>query len=220
MQWYNRSKNKGVFFLILILIIFGLFKFFESHSEEAQKPRDIPSATSVTAKEETKLEVKEPAFDWTKADVTEENVRKALANEVTAVSIPLNEATFRKFTTNSDISGEYIEITINPGAFWDSKDFVKKAGASLIAYSKILFKNPKVYEVSVSAKIDNVGGGENDGVYISWRREQVEGKDLERVLDNVIGDYTTPYQLARKYSIQKELYDSLENFDLPRDNNL
>ncbi|USB32534.1 hypothetical protein [Paenibacillus sp. YPG26] len=220
MEWYNRSKNKGVFLLILILIIFGLFKFFEGDSEEAPVSGDTTSTTSVTAKEVTKPGVEEPAFDWSKADVTEENVRKALANEVTAVSIPLNETTFRRFAASSDTTGEYIEITVNPGAFWDSKDFVKIDGGSLIAYSKILFNNPKVYEVSVSVNIDNVSGGENDGVYISWRREQVKDVDLEKVLDNVIGDYTVPYQLARKYSIQKELYDSLESFDLPKDNNL
>lgn len=163
----------------------------------------------------------ELVFNWHSAEVTEENVRLALENNVsTAMAIPIKEETFRRFTTSEDLEGQYIELTINPGTFGDEKDFVKKAGGSLIAYSKILFENPDVYEVSLDVKIDNVGGGENDGVYISWRRDQAENVDYDSVLDNMFGDFTIPYTLARKYRIDSSIYDKLGDIAIPEDHNL
>ncbi|MBT2761894.1 hypothetical protein [Paenibacillus sp. ISL-20] len=164
---------------------------------------------------------KESVFEWHSADVSEDNVRLALENNVgAAMAIPIKDETFRKFTSSEDLEGQYIELTINPGTYWDEKDFVKKAGGSLIAYSKILFENPEVYEVSLDVKIDNGGGGENDGVYISWRRDQAENVDYDSVLDNMFGDFTIPYTLARKYRIDSRLYDKLGDIPIPRDHNL
>ncbi|MGP0579211.1 hypothetical protein ACTP13_19690 [Paenibacillus peoriae] len=213
--------------LLIILAIGG--KLF------ANKPDTVTPVQAPPNKEETipvsqtesettapVVEVAEaPAFSWADAEVSEKNVRRALKDNVgAAMAIPLTDETFRKYASSSDLKGEYIEITINPGLFLDEKDFVKKAGGSLIAYSKVLFQNPKVYEVSISTHIDNVGGGENDAVYISWRRDQAKGLDYDKVLDNMFGDYTIPYQLARKYSIQPEVYNKLKKFDLPKENNL
>lgn len=162
-----------------------------------------------------------PQFDWATAEVNEENIRKALSEGVpAAMAIPLKDSTFRKFVSSEDLNGEYIELTINPGTFADSKDFVKKAGGSLIAYSKILFQNQKIYEISLVVNIDNVAGGENQGVYISWRREQAKDVDYDKVLDNMFGDISIPYSLARKYSIQSELYNDLSDFSLPKENNM
>jgi len=153
--------------------------------------------------------------------VTEERAKKVLEGNVgAAYAITVKDETFRKIAMTYDTKGAYLEITVNPGMFADEKDFVRRAGGSLIAYSKILFSNPEVYEVSVNALIDNVGGGENDGVYISWQRDQAKDIDYDTVLDNMFGDYTIPYQLARKYSIQTDLYDKLPEFGLPKSNNL
>jgi hypothetical protein len=77
-----------------------------------------------------------------------------------------------------------------------------------------------VYEVSIDVKIDNVVGGENDAVYISWRRDQAAKVDADTILDNMFGDYTIPFQVARKYNLTKEIYDKLEEFELPRQHNL
>lgn len=185
-------------------------------------PQVEATNTAAPVDEETTPEPKpEPAFDWTTAEVNEENVRKALEDSVgAAMAIPLTDETFRRYASSADLKGEYVELTVNPGTFWDTKDFVKRAGGSLIAYSKVLFQNPDVYEVSVDVKIDNIGGGENDAVYISWRRDQAEKLNADTLLDNMFGDYTIPYQVARKYYITKELYDRLEKFDLPREHNL
>ncbi|WP_339260147.1 hypothetical protein MKZ12_09805 [Paenibacillus sp. FSL R5-0713] len=181
----------------------------------------INTAAPVNEEATPEPEPVEPAFDWATAEVTEENVRKALLDNVGgAFAIPITDDTFRKFASSSDLKGEYVELTVNPGTFWDEKDFVKRAGGSLIAYSKILFQNPKVYEVSVDVKIDNVVGGENDAVYISWRRDQAEKLDADTILDNMFGDYTIPFQVARKYRLTKEIYDKLEKFELPRQHNL
>ncbi|GIP53102.1 hypothetical protein [Paenibacillus vini] len=182
-----------------------------TNSETKTEPADNAQGTDKS----------EPKFDWANAEVTEENVKKALEDNIgAAMAIPLTEERFRKFVTSADAQGEYVEITLNPGIFADYKDFVKRAGGSLIAYSKVLFENPQVYEVSLNVLIDNVGGGENNGVYISWRRDQVADVDYDAVLDNMFGDYTIPYQLARKYNIQKDIYDGLEEFNLPESNNL
>ncbi|ANY68780.1 hypothetical protein BBD42_21640 [Paenibacillus sp. BIHB 4019] len=160
-------------------------------------------------------------FDWATAEVTEDNVRQALEGNVGApFAIPVKDETFRKFVSSYDEKGEYIEITVNPGIFTDEKDFVKKAGGSLIEYSKFLFENPEVYEITVNALINDVAGGENEGVSISWRRDEAERIDYDIVLESMFGDYTIPYGLARKYSLQKELYEGLADFELPQYNNL
>lgn len=209
------------FILISYVVDFGNGK--ESAVPAANTDTSKPRPIQESAEPETRVETAkpEPQFDWASADVTEENVKKALKDNVgAAMAIPLTDERFRKFVTTSDTNGEYVEITLNPGMFADYKDFVKRAGGSLIAYSKVLFENPQIYELSLNVLIDNVGGGENDGVYISWRRDQAEGVDYEAVLDNMFGDYTIPYQLARKYSIQKDIYNGLEDFELPSSNNL
>ena|GEM_PF-3506481 len=193
--------------------------------ETAQTPpaqeSDVPETKPEPVETAQEVGNAEQSFNWTSAEVTEDNIKKALKDNVgAAMAIPLTDDSFRKFVTSADTKGEYVEITINPGMFADYKDFVKRAGGSLIAYSKVLFENSQVYEVSLNVLIDNVGGGENDGVYISWRREQAEGVDYDAILDNMFGDYTIPYQLARKYSIQKDIYEELEEFELPSSNNL
>jgi hypothetical protein len=180
----------------------------------------VPVVESVVRLKETKEE-DAPVFDWSKAEVNEKNVREALKDTGhAAVSIMLTDTTFRKFVYSEDDKGKYIDITVNPGMFGDVKDFVRKSGGSLLAYSKILFENPEVYEVSISTKMDNVGGGENDGVYISWRREQTEGIDYDKALDNMFGDYTIPYALARKYYIPRDIYERLPEPSIPMENNL
>ncbi|OMF70874.1 hypothetical protein BK142_23435 [Paenibacillus glucanolyticus] len=69
-------------------------------------------------------------------------------------------------------------------------------------------------------KMDNVGGGENNGVYISWRRDQADGVDYDSVLDNMFGDFTIPFTLARKYRINSSIYDKLGDVSIPQDHNL
>ncbi|EHS56869.1 hypothetical protein P4H71_22725 [Paenibacillus kribbensis] len=212
----------GAFVVLLVILAIG-GKLTVDKTEPPASVQAQPVIQSETPAEPAKpvVEQKEPEFNWATAEVNEENVRHALKDNVgAAMAIPLTDETFRRYGASSDLKGEYIEITVNPGLFLDEKDFVKKAGGSLIAYSKVLFQNPRVYEVSVSTNIDNVGGGENDAVYISWRRDQTKGVDYDKVLDNMFGDYTTPYQLARKYSIQPDIYRKLESFGLPKENNL
>lgn len=193
----------------------------KSPSVSATNPKlskPTPESTPIASKES---EPSEKPFDWKTEEVNEENVRKALEEGVTsALAIKITDKTFRKVVSSSDTKGEYLEITVNPGDFWDEKDFVKRSGGSLVAYSKVLFENPAVYEVSINVKINNVGGGENNGVYLSWRRDNVKGLNFDTVLDNTLGDYSVPFSLVRKYSIQDDIYEKLKNFDLPSENNL
>ncbi|OMF70873.1 hypothetical protein [Paenibacillus glucanolyticus] len=52
----------------------------------------------------------EPVFDWSRAEVTEENVRLALENNVgAAMAIPMKDETFRRFTSSEDLEGQYIQ---------------------------------------------------------------------------------------------------------------
>lgn len=219
-----------------VLILFALISAGCSGNEQVAKPPSPASTTSppspspsvksiiaLSPKPSTaaKTSPSPEAFNWATAEVNEENVREALKDNVgAAMAIVVNDDTFRKFTSSEDTKGAYVEITVNPGAFGDQKDFVKRAGGSLLAYSKVLFENPDVYEISVNALVDNVGGGENPGVYISWRRENAEGVDLDAALDNMFGEISIPYGLARKYSIQNDLYSGLKDFELPAENNL
>jgi hypothetical protein len=213
-----------------IIVIAALLVLTACSNDKQAELTPKPSATKVVAEPERSAspseETQEPtvpseSYDWSTVEVTEERVRKALEGNVgAAYAISVKDETFRKIAMSSDTKGAYIEITVNPGMFADEKDFVRRAGGSLLAYSKILYSNPEVYEVSVNVLIDNVGGGENDGVYLSWQREQAKDIDYDAVLDNLFGDYTIPYQLARKYAIQTDLYDKLPEFDLPKSNNL
>lgn len=157
-----------------------------------------------------------PAFDWATAEITEENVRKALEGNVGApMAIPITDKTVRKIVANDWEENSLVFVTVNPGVFYGEKDFVKRSGGSLIAYSKILFENPKISEVAVKTMIDNVGGGENRAVDISWRRADIDGLDLSVLLENMLGDYTIPYQLAHFYLNEKDLYGALPEFGLP-----
>ncbi len=214
-----------------IIFIAALFVLTACSNDKQAESKPEPSATiaatqpeesaSPSAVTQEPVEPSEPPYDWSTVEVTEERAKKALEGNVGAVyAITVKDETFRKIAMTYDTKGAYLEITVNPGMFADEKDFVRRAGGSLIAYSKILFSNPEVYEVSVNVLIDNVGGGENDGVYISWQRDQAKDIDYDTMLDNMFGDYTVPYQLARKYSIQTDLYDKLPEFGLPKSNNL
>jgi hypothetical protein len=188
-----------------------------SNSNNDTSPPAVSSPIAEKATVPTVSATPTPApFDWKTAEVNEENVKEALGDVGGAFSIPVNDDTLRKIVVNNyGDKNIMVYIVVNPGAFWDEKDFVKKSGGSLVDYSKILFENEQVYEVVVKTMIDNVGGGENPGVDISWRRDQTEGVDYEAVMDNMFGDISIPYQLARHYSIPKEIYDKLKDFDLP-----
>ncbi|WP_372629257.1 membrane lipoprotein lipid attachment site-containing protein [Cohnella sp.] len=208
-----------------IFLIAAMFALTACSNDKQAEPLPEPSATIASAEPEESAspsavtketaESSEPPYDWSTVEVTEERARRALEGNVgAAYAITVKDETFRKIAMTYDTKGAYLEITVNPGMFADEKDFVRHAGGSLIAYSKILFSNPEVYEISVNVLIDNVGGGENDGVYISWQRDQAKDIDYDAVLDNMFGDYTIPYQLARKYSIQTELFEGLADFGL------
>jgi hypothetical protein len=195
--------------------------------QEAKAKAEQEAKVKAEQEAKSKAEAEAAAkFDWSKAEVTEENVKKALSTvkEDAVTTIGFNDKVFRKYVDIPDAKGHYPSVNIKQDDFLDEKDFVRRAAGTFLAYSRVMFQNPQVYEFSITFLIDasNALGEkkEIEGVWLSWRRDNVKDIDWDKLLDsdNFVLNYRKPYQLARQYTINKDLYDKLPaDFGLPRD---
>lgn len=164
--WLEPIKKYGLYAGIIIFL--GLiFKFSNLFGDDTNSKSNISAPTTTQTETVTAPPTNEesapqktvnekpksimfspPPFNWSTAEVSEETVKQALKGKVGgAFSIPVTENTIRKIVVNYfGEKNNMVYIVVNPGDFWDEKDFVKKSGGSLLEYSKILGSSESLVE--------------------------------------------------------------------------
>lgn len=183
-------------------------------------PSPSPSVKSIIAlspKPSEEATASPSPTSWKNASkVTHDSIFNALQDLPNAAfSIPINNKTVRDINVNEDADGYSIKIEVNPGDFYDEKDFVKKSGGSLLVYSKVLLENPSVYSITVLSKINTVSDQEKFALQLSWTKKEAANENIDELLDQMFGDITIPFRVARNYSIDSDIYNELDSNDFP-----
>lgn len=152
---------------------------------------------------EEKVEAKTPPppekIDFSKAELTKENVIKLLEelDSLYLESEDIKEVSF-------DEPGE-VWIKSSPEYFWDEKQLVKQTGIGMVKISRELFKNPNVKAVVISVWTSFVDqyGKESDerALSIRWTREVNDKVDYKNFKNMVISDYKKAFEIATSYTI-------------------
>lgn len=90
-----------------------------------------------------------PAFNWATADITEDNVRKALAGEsslniVYDSKFPGDIEKIQIADSKKEPGKKTIAFIFKPGEMWDETTFVSQMGGTIIRADSLLFANPNV----------------------------------------------------------------------------
>ncbi|MGB4512121.1 MAG: hypothetical protein WBI31_10755, partial [Thermacetogeniaceae bacterium] len=116
-----------------VCVVILLFIIIGSNSSKSSTPTQTQ-----TAKQQTKKQ-----FVWTTAEVTEDNIKAALAKNSPATPI-VTDSDFPKSITKITIQDsttkpgqKNIEITYKAGTAWDETDIVKRAGGTMIQAGSI-----------------------------------------------------------------------------------
>lgn len=197
---------------VSLLLLFIIFGYFGKHgkpdvavSSEVSKPYiPVPTITQPT----------EPKFDWTTAEINEDNVNRVLIDNV-----KINNHTFtsiedikHRIVLNQDLKGHYVYVELEPDSYdyQNADDLVAKTGATIIAYSEALFSNPDIYEVAIGS----IQRSEGDSVRIWIDREQANKFDYAKIKQRLEYDSSAAYELADSYSITNGIYEYLTGFPL------
>ena len=147
--------------------------------------------------------------DFSKAILTEQNIRIALKNEVLQVipsdhSFPADIIKIN-IKDNPDVTGQKdIEIFFEP-EFWDETHLVKIVGGTMIKVGKTLFINPEIETITLLAVVDMVNkygqSSKQIGVKIKLSRQLASKVNWAGLAEYHTLDPGNIYRLADDYLI-------------------
>lgn len=160
----------------------------------------------------------EPAFEWGTADITKENVVKALAGKTDTGSISMDRdfpESVREIEVISLGDGKHnIWIYYPMGSVWDETDLVKRAGGTAILAGSILYKNPNIEDVALFAEgefTDQYGKSNvNTAVKIVLKRSLADQVDWKGLADRHVTDPGNIYRIVDNYSIHPGVFAQLK----------
>ncbi|MFY9273163.1 MAG: hypothetical protein WBJ83_10850 [Thermacetogeniaceae bacterium] len=193
-----------------VCVVILLFIIIGSNSSKSSTPTQTQ-----TAKQQTKKQ-----FVWTTAEVTEDNIKAALAKNSPATPI-VTDSDFPKSITKITIQDsttkpgqKNIEITYKAGTAWDETDIVKRAGGTMIQAGSILFENPKIEQITLIAlteMTDQYGKTKlEEGTKITLNRETASKIDWKGLADRHTTDPGNIYRIADNYYIHPGIYKNVK----------
>ena len=148
----------------------------------------------------TNAPVKKTSFNWANADLTEQNIKTALAQEGAGVKPILTDSDFPKDITKVQVEDNSIYIYYKVKTFWDETDLVKRAGATAIYSGSILYSNPAVKDVTLVTQTemqDQYGKISVDAVInISFNKGISDKADWKGLADRHITDPGNIYRIS------------------------
>lgn len=152
--------------------------------------------TSTTNNTNTKInqnDVKKNTFDFSKAELTKENIDKALVSVIDSNKYKGSDITVEK---NKNI----VDIYYNPGDVWDETGLMKSTANNAVNVMEVLFKNPKVDTVwfwTETTMVDAKGNSSNEKV-VNVCLTKANAKDINwtKFKEMVMIDYNKLFDIA------------------------
>lgn len=203
--------KKGWKILLVVFVAFAILGAIVSMFEEEETVAPEPEEQEEAEPDETEPEEEEPEpeFDWTVAEITEENIKESLKAETVVPfyddeNFPEN-ITAIEILDHDDPAIKDIVINYEAGTFWDETDFIKRAGGTAIVAGSILFNNPSVGGITLNTETstqDQYGNSKMEAVVeISIDRELADKANWEGLADRHITDPGNIYRLSPWFNI-------------------
>lgn len=202
-------KKKWFFVIVAILILRAIVGGGDEEksnvaTDAASKPVVTDSTTKETKKEEPK---KEPEIDFSKVELTKENITKAIINTVGKDKLKNVEITVEG-------GKNIIDISYNPGTVWDEKSLVKNNAITSTNVMEVLFKNPKVDKIWVWTETEMQDAKGNDSVEqvvnVCLTKENAADINWPNFKNKVMGDYKALYNIADSSFIHPGIAKALD----------
>lgn len=192
-------------YLFIFLMIYG---FIKNSGDSSTAPTTASSNTqsSKTAETQKPTEQAQPEFDFTKADLTKENVIKAISK-----AIPEKQIT--EVTIEQKDGGNIVDIHYNPGTEWSEKTLVQNSANRAVDIFEILLAHPQVTKAWVWTQNEMTDAKGNnslqDVVNIALSKNNAKDINWKNFKPMVSNDYNKLFNIAdSKYihpAIQKAL---------------
>lgn len=178
-----------------LVVILGLAAFGNGDEETAN--------TAVEQTEEKEESPKEEKFDFSNAEITEENVKKAIEH----ISGNADEITVK-------VDDEDIYITEYQEQILSERLVVKQTTRNVVEIGKELYSNPKTNEVwySLESTLMDKKGAEERGKLIgaSFNRESIDGVNWDNMISMVSNDPIKVQNITQSYSLLPFLQEALK----------
>lgn len=178
-----------------LVVILGLAAFGNGDEETAN--------TAVEQTEEKEESPKKEKFDFSNAEITEENVKKAIepilgsADEITV-----------------EVDDEAIYITEYQEQILSERLIVKQTTRNAVEIGEELYSNPKTNEVwySLESTLMDKKGAEERGklIGVSFNRESIDGVNWDNMISMVSNDPMKVQNIAQSYLLLPFLQEALK----------
>lgn len=198
----NNKKDKKpnlITFAIMLIIIVAIFKScFGGDSSKDNKDTTTNKQTSKTVSNEVKETSKTNNFDFSNAELTKENINKAIDN-----IIPKEQNV--KIEITKEDNKNIIDIVYASNNTLSEKALVKGFANTATDIIEVLFKNPKVDKVWVWAStemVDQKGNSKQENVVnVCLTKENVKDINWGNFKPMIQGDYNKLFNIADSHFI-------------------
>lgn len=207
MQSKTKKKfyKKWWFWVIALIIVGGIGSSGgeKENKDEVKRTSTQPVATE-QKKEDTK---KEPEFDFSKSELTKENINKAISKVVGEDKLKSVDITVEK-------GKNIIDISYNPGTVWDEKSLVKNNAVTATNVMEVLFKNPKVDKIWVWTETEMQDAKGNNSaqqvINVCLTKENAKDINWTNFKTKVAGDYKALFNIADSSFIHPGIAKALD----------
>lgn len=210
------SKKWWFGVVVVVIIIIGALGSggSEENTNTSNDTTSQPAAADTTTTIETKSEEakkeepkKELELDFSKVDLTKENITKAISKVV-------GENKLKSVDITVEDGKNIIDISYNPGDVWDEKALVKNNAVTATNVMEILFKNPKVDKIWVWTETEMQDAKGNNSmqqvVNVCLTKENAKDINWTNFKTKVANDYKALFNIADSSYIHPGIAKELE----------
>lgn len=191
--------KRGWFIGLIVILGLAAFGNWVGDEETANTTVEQTAAKEEPPKKEPKLE----KFDFSNAEITEENVKKAIEPILGSAD---------EIIVKVDDEGIY--ITEYQKQILSERSIVKQSTRNAVQIGKELYSNPKTNEVwySLESILMDKKGAEERGqlIGVSFNRESIDGVNWDNMISMVSNDPMKVQNIAQSYLLLPFLQEALK----------
>lgn len=216
---YKNKKYDLPVRIVFTIVFIGFFMAFFAPRKETKPANNVAKVETVDIKTESKKpkeEVKkqepvnkkeEPVFDFSKAELTKENIQKALESII-------NEDALKDITISNEKGRNIIDVTYKVETSFSETTLVKGFANTSVKAMEVLFKNPKIDNIWIWCKTNMMDEKGNDSlesvVNVCLTKENAKDINWSKFKDMVLVDYNKLFNVADKYFIYPGIANKLK----------
>lgn len=195
--------------IVYLIIIGGIHSALTGGSDSAPTTASSTADQTKTADKPKTSNPTPPPFDFSKADLTKDNVRKVLTDNNI-----ISDKEITNVTVEQDQGQNIVNIFYKPESTWDENTFVQDCSNKAVDAMEIMFSNPKADKVWLwgqSEMEDAKGNSSVENVYnVSMTKENAKDINWKNFKDLVMGDYKNLAKVANSMFIAPGIAKNLK----------